>query len=121
MNRTLLLLLILILHSSVIPAQKKSYTAVRLINERINIDGIPDDAAWNAIEWEGDFIQITPYENRKPTPLSAFKILYDDNYIYALIRAYDSSPDSIVKRMSRRDNDEGDWLGIGFDSYHDLR
>src|SRR4030042_4658978 len=121
MNRTLLLLLFFILNSAVISAQKKSYTAVRLINEQINRDGVPDDSAWNSAEWEGDFIQITPYQNRKPTQLSAFKILYDDNYIYALIRAYDSSPDSIIKRMSRRDNDEGDWLGIGFDSYHDLR
>jgi hypothetical protein len=121
MYRILLLLLITTIYSTVIPAQKKSYTAVRLTGERIDIDGLPDDAAWNAAEWEGDFIQITPYENRKPSQRTSFKILYDDNYIYALIRAYDTSPDSIERRMTRRDNEEGDFLGIGFDSYHDLR
>jgi hypothetical protein len=121
MRRILVIPLILTVWSGDISAQKKSYTAVRLNDERIVIDGVPDDEAWSAVEWEGDFIQLRPYENRKPSQQTTFKILYDDNYIYALIRAYDSSPDSIVRRMTRRDEGEGDLLGIGFDSYHDLR
>jgi hypothetical protein len=121
MSRSLYLFLIFLLCSTAITAQKKSYTAVRLNDKHINIDGVPDDDAWDIAGWEGDFIQITPYENRNPTQNTLFKILYDDDYIYALIRAYDSSPDSIVKRMTRRDETDGDFLGIGFDSYHDLR
>ena len=121
MYRTLVLLLILLSCGMVISAQKKSYTAVRLNDGQIDIDGVPDDTAWNAAEWGGNFIQIAPYENRKPSQRTTFKVLYDDTYIYALIRAHDSSPDSIERRMTRRDNEEGDFLGIGFDSYHDLR
>ena len=102
MSRTLILLLILLLCSTAISAQKKSYTAGRLNDGQIDIDGIPDEEAWNLAESGDDFIQITPYEKRSPTQITSFKILYDDNYIYALIRAYDSSPDSIEKRMSRR-------------------
>ncbi len=121
MSRLLFLLSIYILCNTAVSAQKKSYNAVRLNDEQIDIDGVADDKAWNLAAWKGDFIQITPYENRNPTQTTSFKILYDDNFIYALIRAYDSSPDSIEKRMTRRDDGEGDLLGIGFDSYHDLR
>ena len=48
-------------------------------------------------------------------------ILYDADNIYVAFKAYDSSPDSIVSRLARRDNVDGDQLGIGFDSYHDQR
>lgn len=115
------LLICLFFFCSIIYGQKKSCNAIRLNSGEINIDGVADDEAWSTIEWTGDFIQIKPYENREPTQQTAFKILYDNNYIYVLIRAYDTSPDSIEKRMTRRDNSEGDFVGIGFDSYRDLR
>ena len=50
-----------------------------------------------------------------------FKVLYDDNNIYVAIKAYDTAPDSISRRISRRDNADGDFVGISFDSYHDLQ
>ena len=31
------------------------------------------------------------------------------------------SPDSIVKRLTRRDNTDGDMVAVIFDSFHDLR
>ena len=37
------------------------------------------------------------------------------------IKAYDTSPDSIVNRLTRRDQADGDLAGIILDSYHDLR
>jgi len=41
--------------------------------------------------------------------------------VYVGIRAYDTEPGKIVKRMSRRDSLDGDWVDINIDSYHDLR
>jgi hypothetical protein len=101
--------------------QDKTYTAVRWSGEKISLDGEITENSWNAAEWDTGFIQLTPYENRPPSQPTNFKILYDNNFIYVAIKAFDSSPDSIVRRMSRRDDDEGDLVGIAFDTYHDKR
>ena len=99
---------------------RKKYTTSRL-NGSITLDGVPREDAWNAVEWGGDFIQYQPAEGQAPSQPSAFKILYDDRFLYVAYRCFDSSPDSIVKRMSRRDEFPGDWMEINIDSYHDLR
>ena len=99
----------------------KHYQAVRLSGVAPAIDGVLDDPAWEQGEWSGDFIQFEPYNGRSPSQETSFKILYDEDHIYIAIRAYDSAPDSIVKRLTRRDRREGDNVAIGFDSYHDQR
>ncbi len=100
--------------------EKKYYEAVR-IETAPSIDGNLDDEAWQHNNWEGGLIQREPYENRPPSQPTEFKICFDNTNIYVAIRAFDSAPDSIVSRMSRRDNSDGDIIYIGFDSYHDLR
>jgi hypothetical protein len=104
-----------------ISGQDITYTAARLGEEKILIDGIFNENSWDRAEWGQDFIQQTPYENRPPSQPTTFKILYDNNYLYVAIKALDSAPDSIVRRMARRDEFEGDYVGIGFDTYHDKR
>ena len=99
---------------------KRRYRAVRIEQPPV-IDGILNDETWLAGEWQGDFTQFDPYEGMKPSQPTEFKILYDDSHIYVAIKAYDSAPDSIVDRMTRRDNLDGDNVGIIFDSYYDLR
>jgi len=86
-----------------------------------NINGILDDKAWNLVKWSGDFTQKSPYEYAQPSQKTAFKILYDDHNIYVAIRAFDTEPDKIEKRLSRRDEFEGDWVAVSFDSYDDDR
>jgi hypothetical protein len=101
-------------------AQKRIYNTAKNQGEAPVIDGIIDEEAWDAVDWSGDFIQSQPYENVAPSQPTKFKLIYDDNNLYFAIRAYDSSPDSIVKRMSRRDGFAGDWVKVHLDSYHDL-
>lgn len=101
-------------------AQRK-YTAQRVQNESIEIDGDINDLAWQSIPFAGDFLQREPNEGRVPTETTRFKIAYDDKYFYAAIYCYDSQPDSIVKRMGRRDDFPGDMVEINIDSYHDQR
>lgn len=99
---------------------KRTYKAVK--TEKVPlIDGYLSDDAWMNGEWQGDFTQFEPYEGVKPSQPTEFKVLYDDSFIYVAIRAFDSSPDSIVDRMTRRDVADGDNVGIIFDSYHDQR
>ncbi len=83
------------------------------------IDGSIDDEAWQQGEWQGNFTQFEPHNGAPASQKTEFKILFDNNNIYVAIKAWDSSPDSIVRRIGRRDNGDGDNVGIGFDSYHD--
>jgi hypothetical protein len=100
---------------------KRNYTTERLLTGPPRIDGNLDDDAWQQGQWQDGFVQFEPYNNSKPSQETKFKLLFDDNHIYVAIRAYDSSPDSLVQRVSRRDNPDGDFVGIGFDSYFDKR
>ncbi len=83
------------------------------------IDGIMDEPIWQTVEWAGDFIQHEPCEGDPPSQPTAFKILYDDRNIYVGIRAYDSEPEKIDARLSRRDQLDGDFVAIQLDSYFD--
>ena len=100
---------------------KKEYTTRFAGDASIDLDGIPDEAAWDQVEWAGDFIQYQPNEGAAPAQQTRFKILFDDKYLLLAYRAFDTAPDSIVQRMSRRDEFPGDWVEINIDSYHDLR
>jgi len=101
--------------------EKRQYHAMRLEGPAPAIDGILDDEAWQQGEWQGDFTQYEPYNGRQASQPTFFKVLFDDNNLYVAIRALDASPDSIVSRLTRRDNEDGDGVGIAFDSYFDQR
>jgi hypothetical protein len=100
--------------------EKKQYKATKITVAPV-INGILDDEAWKSGDWAGDFIQNEPYSGRPATQRTEFKILFDDNNLYVAFKAYDTSPDSIVNRLTRRDEADGDLVGIIFDSFHDLR
>ncbi|MCP5046707.1 MAG: carbohydrate binding family 9 domain-containing protein [bacterium] len=100
----------------------KIYRISRLDSAAPVIDGRIDDPAWKGAEWGRDFIQKSPYEGTKPSQETAFKILYDRRNIYIGIRAFDTEPEKITRRLTRRDSlDSGDWVEVVFDSYHDRR
>ena len=99
---------------------KKKYFTQRL-SGTITLDGIPKEEAWNIVEWGGDFIQWMPDQGKSPSQQTNFKILYDDKFLYIGYQCHDLAPDSIVRRMGRRDVFPGDWIEINIDSYHDQR
>ncbi|MCP4459501.1 MAG: carbohydrate binding family 9 domain-containing protein [Cytophagales bacterium] len=99
----------------------KSYSTGRIDKSTIIIDGKLDDEAWGAVEWGGDFVGHRPEFNVEPSQETAFKILYDDKYLYVGVRAFDTEPEKIVERMSRRDGFDGDFVEINIDSYNDKR
>lgn len=107
-------------YSQAIP-QKKVYITHHVNPHSPSIDGKSDDPSWDKVQWDNGFTQREPFEGNSPTENTKFKILYDDKNLYVLIRAEDSEPHKVIKRMTRRDNLEGDWVGILIDSFHDLR
>ena len=128
MNKNYLLVILLHLLCLTVKAnpldttiQKKKYFTKRLTGASIVLDGIPSEEAWNTVEWGGDFIQYEPSEGKAPSHPTSFKILYDDKFLYVAYNCKDVAPDSISKRMGRRDEFPGDWMEINIDSYHDKR
>ena len=99
---------------------KRVYNTKRVMKAPV-LDGILTDETWNSVEWVGDFKQWMPDEGKDPVQKTKFKIIYDESNIYVAVRCYDTEPDKIVNRLSRRDGNDGDWIEINLDSYHDLR
>ena len=99
---------------------KRIYNTKRVTIPPI-IDGDITDETWNIVPWDADFTQLSPTEGDKPTQKTKIKILYDEKNLYLAVRCYDTEPDKIAKRLSRRDGNVGDWIEINLDSYRDLR
>ncbi|MCC7244901.1 MAG: carbohydrate binding family 9 domain-containing protein [Saprospiraceae bacterium] len=100
---------------------KRQYHTQKVQSGEIEFDGKLDEPVWQRVEAGADFIEYQPDEGTSPEQKTEFRIVYDDKYLYIGYRVYDSAPDSIVERMSRRDEFPGDWVEINIDSYHDLR
>jgi hypothetical protein len=121
------LALILLISAGVAAAQAPQTPAKRVyVTRRVNphapvVDGKIDEPAWEKVDWAGGFSQHEPDENQPPTEPTSFKILYDDKNLYVAIRADDSRAETIERRISRRDNVQGDIVGILLDSYCDQR
>lgn len=100
----------------------KSYTTTRVSGHAPKIDGLLNDPAWEQVPWGGgDFRQVNPNAGDGASVQTTFKILYDEKNLYIAFRNLDPEPSKIVKRMSRRDGFEGDWVEINIDSYYDKR
>ncbi len=85
------------------------------------IDGYIDEDVWTHGEWYGGFTQHEPNNGAVPTQNTEFMIAYDKDYLYAAFKLYDTEPEKIITRVTRRDNIQGDWVAIGVDSYFDKR
>ena len=103
------------------PSQLK-ITAIRT-EERIVIDGILKENIWQRTGFNG-LIQQDPEQGVNPSQPSEIWVAYDNEAIYFAARFYDSSPDSIMARLVRRDfiwGDPSDGCVLYLDSYHDKR
>ena len=86
------------------------------------IDGRDDDAVWASAKVIDGFRESDPIEDGEPPQRTVARITYDERHLYVFVRAYDSHPDSIVRRLVRRDTDVGaDRISLYIDSYHDRR
>ncbi len=123
MRLTLSLLLLQTFFSFALMAQeaRPEYTTQRIQGDAPTIDGNLDDPAWQQVEWGTDFHQRQPDDSAPVSQETAFKILYDERFLYVAWRAYDTNPEKIEARLGRRDDFPGDWVEINFDSFNDKR
>lgn len=92
-------------------------------SEKITIDAILDESVWKSTGCTA-FVQQEPVQGVKPTQHSEVWLAYDDEAIYFAGKYYDTSPDSILARLVRRDfiwGDPSDGCVLYLDSYGDKR
>lgn len=87
------------------------------------IDGRADDVAWTTGPVSNQFRAFAPRGDAEPTLRTEARVRYDDRALYFLVRAFDPHPDSIVRRLSRRDtfDDTADQILIFLDPLRDGR
>ena len=88
----------------------------------VKLDGEFSETAWETVPPTRGFTQRDPKEGAAPTFDSEIRVLYDRDYLYVGLRAFDAEPGSIVGIRTRRDEQSpSDWLRVMIDSYHDRR
>ncbi|MDA3885980.1 MAG: DUF5916 domain-containing protein, partial [Candidatus Delongbacteria bacterium] len=85
------------------------------------IDGKINDPVWDNIDWADQFTEKDPDFDTPPSQSTKFKILYDDEYLYIAVRAYDTESEKISKKICSRDDFGTDWIEVDIDSYNDKR
>jgi len=83
-------------------APKNLYVAKRIF-EAPDIDGFIGEDIWEIADVDSVNIQYTPYNGKKPSKKTEFRILYDDKALYIAAILFDN-PDSIRSGMGRRDD-----------------
>ncbi len=97
----------------------KSITAIK-IDGVAKIDGILDEEFWEKAPRSGDFIQYEPDEGEPATESTFVRVAFDDDALYVGMEMYDSEPDKIISRLTRRDRwVESDLINVIIDSHHD--
>ena len=87
------------------------------------IDGVLDDGEWSDAPLISNFTQEEPDECSNATEETYIRLLYDSNFLYVGIRAYDSEPERIVAKKMQRDVFLGseDSVSVTLDTFHDQR
>jgi hypothetical protein len=101
------------------PDTVKSITAVRA-NPHAKIDGILDERFWHKAPRSTGFTQYQPDEGQPASESTFVMVAYDDEALYVAVELYDSEPDKIISRLTRRDRyAENDLVNLIIDSHHD--
>ena len=99
----------------------------RLLAERclggIVVDGSLGEADWQSAPVATNFIQSEPREGAPATYDTEVRTLYNDDYLYFGVVAYDPEPDRIIINDLTRDFNPraGDMFGVVLDTFRDLR
>jgi hypothetical protein len=129
MNKFLLIVLILVSTSNTFPSRdtlRIRNSDVVLYAEKIispiELDGILNEPIWHNGNGFENFIQRDPNEGAPASERTIIKLAYDEKYLYLGAIMYDSAPDSIMARLTRRDEEvDADNIVLCLDPYNDKR
>ncbi|MDN5941034.1 MAG: carbohydrate binding family 9 domain-containing protein [Nitrospira sp.] len=104
---------------------KEALNRVRMVKTKAppDIDGRLSESAWEQAAVVTEFTQAYPNEGTAPSARTEVRLLFDADYLYIGIRAFDSEPDQIVAKERQRDieMDGDDYVAVALDPFHDLR
>ena len=126
-RRVLVLMLILLAFGSVVGIAKDKLLPEQKVVKAIRADmPVAIDGVLNENIWQGsgysEFIQTDPIDGANPTEKTEVWIAFDDKNLYVAARLYDSAPDTIIRRLVRRDEFvDSDWFIFAVDPYYDRR
>jgi hypothetical protein len=87
-----------------LPEGRRTMTAVRLApEERIELDGVLDEAVWQRADPATDFIQQDPVFGGTPTERTEVRIVYTAESLYMGVTNFDSEPDRLLGNTMKRD------------------
>ena len=94
--------------------------AARRTGGPIVVDGRMDEPSWQAAPLEDSFTQVSPDEGQPASVHTAFRVLWDDEYLY--FGAICDDPEPPTATLSRRDRFiEGDTVQFDLDTTLDRR
>jgi hypothetical protein len=101
-------------------AVRREYSAVRVPDRSIEIDGKLGDAAWASIPSHGKFTQLRPQPDSPASQRTEIRLAYDNNALYVAARMWDTAADSILHQLVQRDGDGNtDGIMLWFGCYDD--
>jgi len=129
MNKILIIILLFAPVSSIFPSrdtlQIRNNDAVLFaekLNSSIELDGKLDEPIWHNGSRFENFIQRDPDEGAPASEKTIIKLAYDEKYLYLGATMFDSAPDSIMARLTRRDEEvDADNIVLCLDPYNDKR
>src|SRR5689334_13374918 len=98
----------------------QAYQPLR-ITETIKLDGKLDEPSWKQAQVEDDFMQEDPAAGAAPTEKTEVRILYNDEFLFVGITAFDRDPQKLVRSALERDYniDQDDGVAFVVDTYND--
>jgi len=101
--------------------RKDAAAQIPLLASAPVIDGVLNDAVWQTAAVFGDFIQISPGDNIKPTHQTEVLIGYDSKNLYIAFNCKQDR-DKIRATVARRDNIfNDDYVLVHLDTFNDQR
>ena len=87
-------------------AEKKTYNITKT-TDKPKIDGVINEPIWKNIDVADNFTQFKPNNGllERSTHKTKVKICYDNQNLYFAATMYDIAPDSILKELCKRDDD----------------
>jgi hypothetical protein len=110
------------LDASAVEEVRPHVRAVRVASPP-KIDGRLDEAGWDSAGKIENLTQKLPVAYAEASARTEIRILYDDEFLYVGIRAFDARPDKIIARKMVRDGDMSgdDRVTISLDTFLDGR
>jgi hypothetical protein len=103
------------------PARKAA--SVTRTADVITVDGALDEAGWHQAPTIGELTQRQPDEGQSPTQRTDVRLLYDRDYLYIGVNAYDAEPHRVIGTQMARDVSlaSDDRIEILLDTFRDQR